>query len=162
GHTLVSRISGRGSSLFGIACPQYRWILVSARPRATAAEPDPELDASDSKLNDSSHHWSRIWRQELTDEAFCLAGLLIAGKSLDRVARLLPPGRREAVSRLTQELSALPAHELQRRLSALRESAVLQVNARLSQAFGPGWRELPPLLQSWLGEAVLETHGNEN
>lgn len=96
----------------------------------------------------------------MIDEAFCLAGLLKTRESFQRVACLLPPGRREAVLQLAGELSALPIHELQNRLCALRESAVLQVKTRLTEKLGVGWRELSPLLQRWLGEVVLRTHGN--
>lgn len=98
----------------------------------------------------------------MIEEAFCLTGLLKAGKSLERVTSLLPAGRRDKVLQLIGELSGLPGHELQKRLVALRESAVLQVKARLTQELGTGWRELPPLLQCWLGEVVLRTHGNQN
>jgi len=98
----------------------------------------------------------------LIDEAFCLAGLLKAGTSFERVTSLLPPGRRDKVLQLTLELSGLPHHELQKRLVALRESAVLEVKGRLTTELGTGWRELPPLLQCWLGEVVLTTHGNQN
>ena len=98
----------------------------------------------------------------MIDEAFCLAGLLKAGTSFERVTSLLPPGRRDKVLQLTLELSGLPHHELQKRLVALRESAVLQVKVRLTKELGTGWRELPPLLQCWLGEVVLRTHGNQN
>jgi len=98
----------------------------------------------------------------LIDEAFCLAGLLKAGTSFERVTSLLPPGRRDKVLQLTLELSGLPHCELQKRLVALRESAVLEVKGRLTTELGTGWRELPPLLQCWLGEVVLTTHGNQN
>ena len=98
----------------------------------------------------------------MIEEAFCLAGLLKAGTALERVASLLPPGRRDRVLQLSRELSVLPHHELQKRLVALREPAVLHAKARLTKELGTGWRELPPLLQCWLGEVVLRTHGYQN
>lgn len=98
----------------------------------------------------------------MIEEGFCLAGLLKAGTSLERVTNLLPPGRRESVSRLVSEFSSLPALELRKKLIALRESAAHQVKGRLTQELGAGWRELPPLLQCWLGQVVLRTHGNED
>jgi hypothetical protein len=98
----------------------------------------------------------------LTEEAFCLAGLLKDGKSLERVTNLLPPGRREIVLRLAGEFSDLTSHELRKKLLALREAAVLQLNTRLTAELGAGWRELPPFLQCWLRQAVPPIHGNED
>lgn len=98
----------------------------------------------------------------MNEEPFCLVGLLKAGKSLERVTNLLPPNRREIVLRLAAEFSDLPAHELRKKLAALRESAVLQTKSRLTAEMGTGWQQLPPLLQGWLGQGVSLTHGNQN
>lgn len=98
----------------------------------------------------------------MNEEAFCLVGLLKAGKSLERVTNLLPPDRREVVLRLAAEFSNLPTHELRKRLVALRESALLQWKSRLTVELGTGWRDLPPLLQSWLGQAAPLTYGNQD
>ena len=96
----------------------------------------------------------------MIDEAFCLAGLLKSGGSFERVASLLPPGRRETILRLAGELAAVPSHDLQKRLCALTEAAALQVKERLNRKLGVGWNELSPVLQHWLGEAALRTHGS--
>lgn len=96
----------------------------------------------------------------MTDEAFCLAGLLKSRESFDRVACLLPPGRRETILRLAGELAALPAQELQNRLCALRDAAALRVKELLTRKLGTGWTELSPLLQHWLSEVELRTYGS--
>jgi hypothetical protein len=98
----------------------------------------------------------------LIDEAFCLAGLLKARKSLEKVANLLPASRRDAVLGVARDLSGLPDHELQKRIAKLRESAVLQINERLTQEVGRAWKELPPILQRWLGEVILRSDGNKD
>lgn len=96
----------------------------------------------------------------MTDEAFCLAGLLKGRECFNRVACLLPPGRRETILRLAGDLEALPAQELQNRLCALRDAAALQVKEHLTRKLGAGWNELSPLLQCWLGEVVLRSYGS--
>lgn len=98
----------------------------------------------------------------MNEVAFCLVGLLKAGKSLEGVTNLLPPDRREIVLRLATELSSLPTHELRKKLAAVREAAVLQANSRLTEQLGTGWRELPPLLQCWIAKAAPGTHGNQD
>jgi hypothetical protein len=89
-------------------------------------------------------------------------GLLKAAKSLEGVAGLLPPERREVVLRLVTEYSNLPPRELRKKLAAVREAAVLQAHSRLTQELGTGWRELPPLLQCWIAQAAPRTHGNQD
>ena len=98
----------------------------------------------------------------LNEEAFCLVGLLKVGKSLKRVADLLPPDRRETVLRLAAEYSQLPSQDLRKKLVAMRESGLLSVRTRLTAEFGNGWRGLPPLVQCWLGQALAHTHGNQD
>jgi hypothetical protein len=96
----------------------------------------------------------------LIDEAFCLIGLLKGAESFQRVVCLLPPGRRDTILQLAAELAALPVHELQNRLFKLTDAAALQVKERISKCLGVGWVEVSPLLQRWLGEMALRTHGS--
>lgn len=98
----------------------------------------------------------------MIEQAFCLVGILKARDSLERVTNLLPPDRREIVLRLAREFSNLTSHELRKKLLALRESAVLQSNTRLTAELGARWQELPPFLQCWLRQAMPLIHGNED
>lgn len=98
----------------------------------------------------------------MNEEPFCLVALLKAGESLDRVTSLLPTARREVILKLANEFSNLPAEELRKRLAAVWEAAELQMKSRLTEEFGQAWRELPPLLQCWIAQAVPRTHGNQN
>jgi hypothetical protein len=98
----------------------------------------------------------------LNEEAFCLAGLLRAVQSLEDVANLLPPARRETVLRLAAEWSHLQVAGLREQLAELRQSAVFQAESRLTAEMGTGWQQLPPLLQCWLGNVVARTHGNQD
>ena len=98
----------------------------------------------------------------MIEEAFCLLGLLKVEGSLERVARLLPPERQDKVAHWVGEFSGLSAQELRKKLNTLRDSAVLQLKGRLTNEFGAGWREIPPLLQIWLGDVLLRTHKDED
>ena len=98
----------------------------------------------------------------MSEEPFCLVGLLKAGKSLEGVTNLLPPARREIVLRLATEFSNLQTHELRKKLAAVSEAAVVQAKSRLTEELGSGWREFPSLLQCWIAQAARRTHGNQD
>ena len=98
----------------------------------------------------------------MNNKAFCLVGLLKAGKSLEGVTNLLPGARQETVLSLATKFSILSADELRKELAALREAAVLQAESRLTEELGHAWRELPPLLQCWIAQAAPRTHGNQD
>jgi hypothetical protein len=101
-------------------------------------------------------------REQVRDFAFCGFGLLAMRERFERIAGMLPAGRRQKIEDSLRRQGRLSQRELADSLRLLRESTA---EAELQQAAlfaGVRAEDLPPTLRRWFCARVQELHGRED